>query len=270
MLRKRIQGAPAAPRATKGSIIKYHCSFSNTISDVLASRGWRKVDEDSDWGFVWADREWVYAAFDKLHLESWQRLNHFRNGRELCRKDLMAKNMKRRRRALEKEGRADEAAAYDFIPTTFVLPKEYSMFVEEFKKSAGVWIMKPIGSAQGKGIFLFSRLSEISDWRTDFKAYKPGMPGPKAGKEEEREVEAYVVQVSAVSLRLLTVRLSGCPAACLSRSIIFAVLSKRACRISRRTYRPFGPLAPSPHDLRTHSPPLPFSPLPSPPYPSPP
>ena len=33
--------------------------------------------------------------------------------------------------------------------------------------------MKPIGSAQGKGIFLFTRLSEISDWKTDFK-YKPG------------------------------------------------------------------------------------------------
>ena len=41
------------------------------------------------------------------------------------------------------------------------------MFVEEFKRSGGVWIMKPIGSAQGRGIFLFSRLSEISEWRTD-------------------------------------------------------------------------------------------------------
>lgn len=55
----------------------------------------------------WADREWVYACFDKMHLEPWQRLNHFRNGRELCRKDLMAKNIKRQRRALEKENRCD-------------------------------------------------------------------------------------------------------------------------------------------------------------------
>jgi tubulin polyglutamylase TTLL9 len=53
----------------------------------------------------WADREWVYACFDKMHLEPWQRLNHFRNGRELCRKDLMAKNIKRQRRTLEKENR---------------------------------------------------------------------------------------------------------------------------------------------------------------------
>jgi len=143
---------------------------------------------------VWADRDWVYAAFDKMHLEQWQRLNHFRNGRELCRKDLMAKNLKRKRRALEKEGRQEEAMQYDFIPTTFVLPREYAMFVEEFKKVGGIWIMKPIGSAQGKGIFLFTRLSEISDWKTDFK-YKPGPNSSSKGAlADEKEVEAYVVQ----------------------------------------------------------------------------
>lgn len=139
------------------------------------------------WDFVWADREWVYNAFDKMHLEQWQRLNHYRNGRELCRKDNVAKNIKKMRRALEKEGRHDEAAQYDIMPTTYLLPREYAMFVEEFKKAGGIWIMKPIGSAQGKGIFLFTRLSEISDWKTDFK-YNPGP------KKDDKEVEAYVCQ----------------------------------------------------------------------------
>jgi hypothetical protein len=32
-----------------------------------------------------------------------------------------------------------------------------------------LWIMKPIGKSQGKGIFLFSKLSQISDWRKDHK-----------------------------------------------------------------------------------------------------
>ena len=145
---------------------------------------------ESDWDIVWADRDWVYSCFDKMHLEPWQRMNHFRNGRELCRKDLMAKNIKRQRRLLEKEGRAEEAAQYDFIPTTFVLPREYPMFVEEFKRSGGIWIMKPIGSAQGKGIFLFTRLSEISEWRPDLVR---NVKGGKA-KDDEKDVEAYVVQ----------------------------------------------------------------------------
>jgi tubulin polyglutamylase TTLL9 len=65
-----------------------------------------------------------------------------------------------------------------------VLPQEYSLFLEEFKKSDGAtWIMKPIGKSQGKGIFLFNQLSQISDWKKDhtWKA-----DGPHA--------EAYVVQ----------------------------------------------------------------------------
>jgi len=103
----------------------------------------------------------------------------------------MAKNMKKRRRALEKEGRLQEAELYNFIPTTFVLPKEYSLFVEEFKKAGGVWIMKPIGSAQGKGIFLFSKLSEISEWKTDFKSLGRD---PGAKDKAADEVESYVVQ----------------------------------------------------------------------------
>ena len=73
--------------------------------------------------------DWVYDSFDTMHLDSWQRLNHFRNGRELCRKDLLAKNMKRTRRALEKEGRTEEAAKYDFTPTTFVSREEHGVCV---------------------------------------------------------------------------------------------------------------------------------------------
>lgn len=176
------------------SVIRYYCSFSNTIADVLAGRNWERVNEDDSWDFIWADRDIVYAAFDKTHFENWQRLNHYRNGRELCRKDLMAKNLKRKRRQLEKEGKVDEAIAYDFIPTTFLLPKEYSMFVEEFKRVGGIWIMKPIGSAQGKGIFLFSRLSEISDWKTDYKSLRSGTANSKQGADDSKEVEAYVVQ----------------------------------------------------------------------------
>lgn len=180
----------------KGSSVKYYCTFQNTVADVLAARGWEEVEDENTWDFVWADREWIYQAFDKMHLEQWQRLNHFRNGRELCRKDLMAKNVKRRRRMLEKEGKHEDALSYDFIPTTFVLPREYSMFVEEFKKVGGVWIMKPIGSAQGKGIFLFTRLSEISEWKTDYKSYKPGPTALKGHEkaDDSKEVEAYVVQ----------------------------------------------------------------------------
>lgn len=57
--------------------------------------------------------------------------------------------------------RYSEAAQYNFFPQTFVVPSEYRMFVEEFKRSGGTWIMKPIGRAQGTGIFLFNKLSQV-------------------------------------------------------------------------------------------------------------
>ena len=47
---------------------------------------------------------------------------------------------------------------------TFTLPSDAAMFVEEYKRSGGVWIMKPIGRAQGKGIFLVNDLQQINKW----------------------------------------------------------------------------------------------------------
>ncbi len=40
------------------------------------------------------------------------------------------------------------------------------MFVEEFKRKPGtIWIMKPAGRSQGKGIFLFTDLKDIMEWK---------------------------------------------------------------------------------------------------------
>lgn len=56
------------------------------------------------------------------------------------------------------------------------------MFVEEFKRSPGaVWIMKPIGRAQGRGIFLFSKLSQISEWKKDHR-WKADQPQVGSGR----------------------------------------------------------------------------------------
>jgi tubulin polyglutamylase TTLL9 len=63
--------------------------------------------------------------------------------------------------ALLMQGKVEEAAAYAFFPQTYVVPSEYRMLVEEFKRSGGTWIMKPIGRAQGQGIFLFNKLNQV-------------------------------------------------------------------------------------------------------------
>lgn len=56
----------------------------------------------------------------------------------------------------------------DFVPVTFMLPADYNLFVEEFRKNpSSTWIMKPCGKAQGKGIFLINKLSQIKKWSRD-------------------------------------------------------------------------------------------------------
>lgn len=138
----------------------------------------------------------------------------------------------------------DENGRYihlDFVPDTFMLPQDYSLFTEEFRRSGGgtsikltvilfcvitiflillfyfifgrgfirrackvltgsqhtfistlssalcvcddmcnfqwrwqssigTWIMKPTGAAQGRGIFLVNRLSQIKKWSRDSKS----------------------------------------------------------------------------------------------------
>jgi tubulin polyglutamylase TTLL9 len=81
---------------------------------------------------------------------------------KLTRKDLCIKNLKIYQRTLKKQGRYDEASKLDFFPITFNLPSEYPLFKEFLKKrKLSIWIMKPVGKAQGKGIFLINKLSQV-------------------------------------------------------------------------------------------------------------
>lgn len=106
--------------------------------------------------------------FDQVFLQDHQRINHFRNHYELTRKDLLVKNVKRMVRYMEKEYGKAEAAKFDFICPSYVLPQDYGLFQEEFKRQPGsLWIMKPVGRAQGKGIFLINKLSQIQQWRKE-------------------------------------------------------------------------------------------------------
>ncbi|KAF0298518.1 putative tubulin polyglutamylase TTLL1 [Amphibalanus amphitrite] len=104
-------------------------------------------------------------------------INHFPTHYEITRKDLMVKNVKRYRKELERDGNPlgerNEQGRYvhlDFIPVTFMLPADYNLLVEEFRKSPNsTWILKPAGKSQGVGIFLVNRLAQIKKWSRDSK-----------------------------------------------------------------------------------------------------
>lgn len=61
---------------------------------------------------------------------------------------------------------------------------DYALFAEEFKrKPNSTWIMKPTSRSQGRGIFIFQKLSQISKWKSENR-WKP----------EKEDAETYVVQ----------------------------------------------------------------------------
>jgi tubulin polyglutamylase TTLL1 len=67
----------------------------------------------------------------------------------------------------------DEQGNYiymDIIPNTYILPGDYTIFVEEFRRNPNImWIMKPSSKAQGKGIFLVNKLNQLKKWATSSK-----------------------------------------------------------------------------------------------------
>jgi tubulin polyglutamylase TTLL1 len=180
-----------------GMVARYKTDLDKAVLlQNFERRGWvRAGPEESDWNLYWAS---VHSVRQLFSPESGQRLtdhqliNHFPNHYELTRKDLMVKNIKRYRKEVERlyaetaaeRAGAGDAADLDFLPVTYLLPADYSLFVEEFRKNpAQMWIMKPTSKAQGKGIFIINKLTQIKKWA----------PAPNRPNAPQVQREAYVI-----------------------------------------------------------------------------
>merc|ERR1711881_801409 len=150
----------------------------------MGARGWERVSETDPYDIHWCDVGWLRENFDNTYFPKNVSICHYRNHYELTRKNYMVKNLKRLKKQIEKACQTmgqQPVDLIDFFPTTYELPNEYHLFVEEFKKERlmyensreeedgsthmPTWIMKPVGRAQGKGIFLFRKLKDIQDWK---------------------------------------------------------------------------------------------------------
>lgn len=174
-----------------GKHLNFCTDFEKSIViNSFKRRGWKQVMPDEDWHLYWANTVNCRSIFSLecgLRLGENQLINHFPNHYELVRKDLLVKNIKRYRKELEKDsnplaektevklpsGQVITRYLYlDFIPVTFVLPSDYNMFVEEYRKfPQTTWILKPCGKSQGAGIFLINKLSKLKKWSRESKKY---------------------------------------------------------------------------------------------------
>lgn len=176
---------------TNSQQINFCTDFENSlVTNSFKRRGWKQVSPDSDWHLYWANTLNSRALFhvdNGSRLKDNQLVNHFPNHYELVRKDLLVKNIRKYRKELEKDSNplADKTEVklpngqvvtrylyLDFIPLTYILPSDYNLFTEEFRKfPQSTWILKPCGKSQGAGIFLINKLSQLKRWSLESKKY---------------------------------------------------------------------------------------------------
>ncbi|OWZ00128.1 Tubulin-tyrosine ligase [Phytophthora megakarya] len=117
------------------------------------------------WNLLWT---WSKPRVERQTLLVWQKVNHFQHAKALTRKDCLKKHIGK---YIAAGGRLRQA--FDIIPPTFLLPKEYVAFVQAFQerserlKQSGasetknIWIMKPVALSRGRGISLINDLSQV-------------------------------------------------------------------------------------------------------------
>ena len=91
-------------------------------------------------------------------LAPYQRVNNFPAAGEISRKDNMARNLGRLNAICPEE--------YDFVPKSWIVPAEYSTLLahdskEKKASNKRCYIVKPVNSAMGKGIFLIMSPAEL-------------------------------------------------------------------------------------------------------------
>lgn len=149
--------------SSSNKVVRWKSDFDKgCLIGCFDRRGWAQCEGEHDWNVYWANIGTVKHLFsaDSLHrLRDDQLINHYSNHYELTRKDLMVKNIKRYR----KDNAEEESC--NFLPPSYVLPVDYSLFLEEFRRNPNsMWIMKPTGKARGIGIFLVTKLSQVKKW----------------------------------------------------------------------------------------------------------
>ncbi|XP_078182921.1 tubulin polyglutamylase TTLL13 isoform X3 [Callithrix jacchus] len=114
--------------------------------------GLKEVGEEEEWTVYWTD---CAVSLDQvMKMKRFQKINHFPGMTEICRKDLLARNLNRMHKLYPSE--------YNIFPRTWCLPADYGDFqTYSRQRKARTYICKPGSGCQGRGIFITQNPREI-------------------------------------------------------------------------------------------------------------
>ncbi|XP_045417647.1 tubulin polyglutamylase TTLL13P isoform X2 [Lemur catta] len=114
--------------------------------------GLKEVGEDEEWTVYWTD--YSVSLERVMDMKRFQKINHFPGMTEICRKDLLARNLNRMQKLYPTE--------YNIFPRTWCLPADYGDFQSYGRqRKTRTYICKPDSGCQGRGIFITRNPREI-------------------------------------------------------------------------------------------------------------
>ncbi|XP_053405836.1 tubulin polyglutamylase TTLL13-like isoform X18 [Mercenaria mercenaria] len=144
------------PKKKKKKKKWFYICLSNCKYDVVrkVSRkfGFKEVSDDDDWTLYWTD--YSVALERVMDMKKYQKINHFPGMSEICRKDLLARNLNRMLKMFPKE--------YNVFPKTWCLPADYGDFQAYCRqKKNKTYILKPESGCQGRGIWVTKNPKDV-------------------------------------------------------------------------------------------------------------
>ncbi|KFU86855.1 Tubulin polyglutamylase TTLL5 [Chaetura pelagica] len=138
---------------------RYHMSYkivrtdSRLVRNILAAHGFHEVHpSSSNYNLMWTGSH--LKPYLLRSLTDIQKVNHFPRSYELTRKDRLYKNVSRMQLA-------HGFKTFHILPQTFILPTEYQDFCNTYSKDRGPWIVKPVASSRGRGVYLINNPDQI-------------------------------------------------------------------------------------------------------------
>ncbi|NXB98468.1 TTLL5 polyglutamylase, partial [Orthonyx spaldingii] len=138
---------------------RYHMSYkivrtdSRLVRSILTAHGFHEVHPNSsDYNLMWTGSH--LKPYLLRSLTDIQKVNHFPRSYELTRKDRLYKNVSRMQLA-------HGFKTFHILPQTFILPTEYQDFCSTYSKDRGPWIVKPVASSRGRGVYLINNPNQL-------------------------------------------------------------------------------------------------------------